>query len=86
MATVLDTGVVLDHLLGHIREQGVQSVRIVTLIDKPLMRRVNIKADYAAFESQDAEFIFGYSLDYQEKCRNLPFLASSGEDFLSSFS
>jgi hypoxanthine phosphoribosyltransferase len=53
----------------------VQSVRIVTLIDKPFMRRVDLKADYAAFESQDAEFIFGYGLDYQEKYRNLPFLA-----------
>jgi hypoxanthine phosphoribosyltransferase len=75
VATVLDTGIIMDHLLGHIREQGVQSVRIVTLIDKPFMRRVDLKADYAAFESQDAEFIFGYGLDYQEKYRNLPFLA-----------
>ena len=73
VATVLDTGITMDHLLGHIREQGVQSVRMVTLIDKPFMRRVDLKADYAAFESQDAEFIFGYGLDYQEKFRNLPF-------------
>jgi hypoxanthine phosphoribosyltransferase len=75
VATVLDTGVIMDHLLGHIREQGVQSVRIVTLVDKPFMRRVDLRADYAAFESQDTEFIFGYGLDYQEKYRNLPFLA-----------
>jgi hypoxanthine phosphoribosyltransferase len=75
IATVLDTGVIMDHLLGHIREQGVRSVRIVTLIDKPFMRRVDLQADYTAFESRKPDFIFGYGLDYQEKYRNLPYLA-----------
>ena len=45
--------------------------RVVTLLDKPARRRVELKADYYCFQIPD-EFVVGYGLDYDEKYRNLP--------------
>ena len=72
---VVDTGVIIDNIVNHIREQGAQSVRIATLIDKPISRRVNLPVDYVAFETRENDYYFGYGLDFQDKYRNLPFLA-----------
>jgi len=72
---VVDTGVIIDNIVNHIKEQGAESVRIATLIDKPISRRVNLPVDYVAFETRVNEYYFGYGLDYQDKYRNLPFLA-----------
>jgi len=73
---VLDTGIILDHLLNHIQVQGVKSVKLAVLIDKPVQRRTNIQPDYIGFEAKDDEFVFGYGLDVQEEFRNLPYLAT----------
>ena len=47
------------------------SVSIVTLLDKPARRRVDLTVDYSCFNIPDA-FVVGYGLDYDEKYRNLP--------------
>ena len=49
------------------------SVNIVTLLDKPERRKVDIYADYVGFTIPN-EFVVGYGLDYQEFYRNLPFV------------
>ena len=49
------------------------SLRIVTLLDKPARRTVDIQADYTCFEIED-EFVIGYGLDYAEKYRDLPYV------------
>ncbi len=76
VSTGLDTGIILDHLLNHIQVQGVKSVKLAVLIDKPVQRRTNIQPDYIGFEAKDDEFVFGYGLDVQEEFRNLPYLAT----------
>lgn len=72
---LLDTGVIMHHILNNIKLQDVKSARIVALVDKAFLRRVDLKADYVAFEAFDNDYVFGYGLDYQEKYRNLPYLA-----------
>lgn len=52
-------------------DRGAASIKIVTLLDKPARRRVELKADYYCFIIPD-EFVVGYGLDYDEKYRNLP--------------
>jgi len=49
------------------------SIKVVTLLDKPTGRKVDLKADYVGFEVPDA-FVVGYGLDYMEKYRNLPYV------------
>ena len=39
-----------------------------------MRRRTELKVDYACFTIPN-EFVVGYGLDYQEKYRNLPYVA-----------
>ena len=50
-----------------------KSIKIVTLLDKPTGRKVDLQADYVGFKVPDA-FVVGYGLDYMEKYRNLPYV------------
>ncbi|MDE5896780.1 MAG: hypoxanthine phosphoribosyltransferase, partial [Clostridia bacterium] len=53
--------------------RGAKSFTVVTLLDKPARRQVDIKADYSCFEIEN-EFIVGYGLDYAQRYRNLPYI------------
>jgi hypoxanthine phosphoribosyltransferase len=75
---VAATGVTLDYLSRHMAERGVKSLKTCMLVDKPGERRVDIKPDYIAFESDDG-FLFGYGLGVQNQFRQLPYLAVMGE-------
>ena len=68
---IVDSGMTLSYLKRLLLDRGAASVHIVTLLDKPARRRVDLKADYFCFEIPD-EFVVGYGLDYDEKYRNLP--------------
>ena len=68
---IMDTGYTLDVIHRMLEERGASSDRIVTLLDKPARRKVDLKADYFCFTIPD-EFVVGYGLDYGEKYRNLP--------------
>ena len=71
---IVDNGLTLRYLqelLGHRRPA---SLRSCVLLDKPYRRQVDVKIDYAGLTAPDT-FIVGYGLDYQEKYRNLPYLA-----------
>lgn len=70
---ILDSGMTLSYLRELLRDRGCASVRIVTLLDKPERRKVDIHPDYVGFQIPDA-FVVGYGLDYAEKYRNLPFV------------
>lgn len=68
---IVDSGMTLSYLKSNLMGRGAASIRIVTLLDKPARRRVELKADYFCFTIPD-EFVVGYGLDYDEKYRNLP--------------
>ena len=70
---ILDSGMTLSYLRELLQNRGCASVRIVTLLDKPERRKVDIHPDYVGFQIPDA-FVVGYGLDYAEKYRNLPFV------------
>ena len=70
---ILDSGMTLGYLKEILNARGPKSVRLVTLLDKPERRKVEIAADYIGFTIPD-EFVVGYGLDYSEKYRNLPYV------------
>jgi hypoxanthine phosphoribosyltransferase len=70
---ILDSGVTLSYLKSYLQNRAPNSIRIITLLDKPSRRKADIKADYLGFEVEDA-FVVGYGLDYAEKYRNLPYI------------
>lgn len=70
---IIDTGRTLDALRYSLIKRGANSVKIITLLDKPERRVIEIKPDWTGFKIPN-EFVVGYGLDYQQKYRNLPFI------------
>ena len=72
---ILDSGLTLSYIKELLASRGPASIKIATLLDKPSRRKVDLVADYIGFSVPD-EFVIGYGLDYDEKYRNLPYMAS----------
>jgi hypoxanthine phosphoribosyltransferase len=70
---IIDSGLTLNYLVELFRHRKAKSIKIVTLLDKPDGRQVDLKADIAGFIVPD-EFVVGYGLDYAERYRNLPYI------------
>ena len=70
---IIDSGRTLNYLIEMFRYRKAKSIKIVTLLDKPEGRVVDVKADYVGFLVPN-EFVVGYGLDYDEKYRNLPYI------------
>jgi hypoxanthine phosphoribosyltransferase len=68
---IIDTGLTLKYLAENLLSRGPASLRIVTLLDKPDRREVDLEADYCGFKIPDA-FVVGYGLDFNENYRQLP--------------
>ena len=72
---ILDSGITLTALRAFVAKHKPASLKICTLLDKPERRQLPITADYTGFECPN-EFVVGYGLDYGERYRNLPYVAS----------
>src|SRR5699024_11528925 len=59
---IIDSGLTLSYLVDLFKYRKANSVKIVTLLDKPTGRAAKIKADIVGFEVPD-EFVVGYGLD-----------------------
>ena len=68
---IIDTGHTLKNLKKLLLTRNPKSLKIVSLLDKPSRRQVEMEGDYIGFEVPN-EFVVGYGLDYDEKYRNLP--------------
>ncbi len=68
---IIDSGYTLESLYNRLMLREPRSLKICTLIDKSVRRKVSIQADYVGIAMDDG-FIIGYGLDYDEKYRNLP--------------
>lgn len=71
---IVDSGLTLDYIRHILLARRPRSLKICTLLDKKAKRRVEVPIDYVGFEIPN-EFVIGYGLDYQEKYRNLPYVA-----------
>lgn len=72
---IIDTGLTLKYLYDNFSARKPASLSIISLLDKPERRKVDLTVDYTGFVIPD-EFIVGYGIDYAEKYRNLPFVAT----------
>jgi len=67
---IVDTGLTLNYLIDNLSSRQPKSLKVVTLLDKPDRRKVEMKADYCGFKIPD-RFVIGYGLDYGEDYRQL---------------
>lgn len=70
---ILDTGRTLKHIHDMLSKRNPESIAVVTLLDKPARREVDIYADYVGVDVPNA-FVVGYGLDYNQFYRNLPYI------------
>lgn len=71
---IIDTGRTLKDVAKLLEARKPLSLHIITLLDKPDRRLVEIKPDWALFTIPDF-FVIGYGLDCAELYRNLPYIA-----------
>ena len=71
---IIDNGLTLQYLRSLLSGRNPASVRACVLFDKPYRRSVDVPVEYVGLVAPD-KFVVGYGLDYQEKYRNLPYLA-----------
>lgn len=76
---ILDTGRTLKHICDMLSKRNPESISVVTLLDKPARRAVDIYADYVGVDVPDA-FVVGYGLDYNQFYRNLPYIGVLKEE------
>ena len=72
---IVDNGLTLSYLQGLLAARKPASLKSCVLLNKPHNRRVTVHVDYVGLAVPDV-FVVGYGLDYQERYRNLPFLAA----------
>lgn len=76
---IIDTGRTLNDIVHMLKTRHPLSLRVLTLLDKPSRRKVDLEADISLFTIPD-HFVIGYGLDCAEYYRNLPYIAEYDED------
>ena len=71
---IIDSGLTLNYIINNLLTRNPKSLKIVTLLKKRRRRRIKIPLRYVGFSIPD-RFVVGYGLDYDEKYRNLPYIA-----------
>ncbi len=71
---IVDTGITLNFLRERILSLSPRSLRICVFLDKKERRIIDVPIDYRGFEIPN-EYVVGYGLDYENRYRNLPYIA-----------
>src|SRR5512147_2410586 len=71
---IVDSGLTVQYLIKRLSAHKPKSIKVCTLLSKPERRTINVPLDYVGFKIPN-EYVVGYGLDYQQKYRNLPYLA-----------
>ena len=79
---VVDSGITLELLQNHlIHEKKVKEVKTITLIDKPYGRKAKFEPDWSIIELKTRDWLIGWGFDYDERLRNLPYIAIVKEEY-----
>jgi hypoxanthine phosphoribosyltransferase len=72
---IVDSGLTLQYLLRNLGSRDPASLEVCALLTKPSRRKVDLPVRYVGFEIPD-QFVVGYGLDYDERYRNLSYVAA----------
>ncbi len=70
---ILDSGRTLSYLVEALSARKPESLKIITLLDKPERRVIPVDLYMTGFQVPD-RFVVGYGLDCAQKYRNLPYI------------
>lgn len=71
---IVDTGITLNYVRERLLAQGPKSLKICALLNKKERRVADVPLDYVGYDIPNV-FVVGYGLDYENKFRNLPYIA-----------
>jgi hypoxanthine phosphoribosyltransferase len=71
---IYDTGLTLKYIMDNFKLRQPRSLKICVLLDKPERHKTDIKVDFLGFTVPN-RFVVGYGIDYNERYRNLPYIA-----------
>ena len=72
---IIDTGLTGNYLVQALRRRNPASIEICALLDKSVRRIIDLPIAYRGFDIPDV-FVVGYGMDYQQRYRNLPHIAT----------
>lgn len=72
---IVDSGLTLKYLLKNLAGRKPASLEVAALLRKQGIQEVELDLRYVGFEIPN-EFVVGYGLDYAERYRNLPYIAT----------
>ncbi len=72
---IIDTGLAASYLVRVLKQRNPASLELCVLLDKSARRIIDLPIAYRGFEIPDA-FVVGYGMDYQQRYRNLPYIAT----------
>jgi hypoxanthine phosphoribosyltransferase len=78
---IIDSGLTLSYLMRSLRARKPSTVEICALLTKPERREVDVPVRYTGFEIPN-RFVIGYGLDFDERYRNLPYVAVLHPDLI----
>ena len=72
---IVDSGLTLKYLLKNLAARKPASLEVAALLRKTGLQKVPLDLRYVGFEIP-SRFVVGYGLDYAERYRNLPYVAT----------
>ena len=72
---IVDSGLTLAYLIKNLKGRRPASLEVAALLKKTGIQRVHLDVRYVGFEIPP-DFVVGYGLDFAEKFRNLPYIAT----------
>jgi hypoxanthine phosphoribosyltransferase len=75
---IIDSGLTLHYMMRNLRARNPRSLEVCALLTKPERRRVDLPIRYVGFEIPN-RFAIGYGLDYDQRYRNLDYVAALRE-------
>jgi hypoxanthine phosphoribosyltransferase len=72
---IVDSGLTLKYLLKNLAARKPASLEVAALLRKEGIQQVPLDLRYVGFDIPN-EFVVGYGLDYGERYRNLPYVAT----------
>ena len=77
---IVDTGLTVQKLKSLLYAKEANDVKVVSLLNKPARRIVEIEPDITGFNIEN-EFVIGFGLDFNQKYRNLPFIGVLKDEY-----
>lgn len=70
---VIHSGIIENYLVTQLKESGAKEVYVISVIDKPQERKVDIEPLFSLFVENEGVFA-GYGMEYNQKYGNLPYI------------